>query len=277
MSFSSKSTRGSLWRVLTLCFVLFAYLSHAVYAQRPSSGLVLYDNFNQKFLDPTKWSTFGACFTFSFLECVREIQDGKLRLAVRNYGATNSNDGNQYGPSELHFINPAPIRTIAAQLVVRRTSGQSCPANPGVSSGAHALLQGSFFNSGSGNPADDVQGLLIFNHLPEDPEGVLSVSAFMHWQGQFFGFVSLGTVNVGQKVIAKLAWDQPHAQFVANWADAETGKVVHAFLPYTMPDTAPAAAPDKLLGVRTFAPNCVGTQMLFADMEATFDKVMIGN
>lgn len=277
MSFSSKSTRGSLWRVLTLSFVFFAYLSHMVYAQQPSAGLVLYDNFNQKFLDPTKWSTFGACFTFSFLECVREIQDGHLRLAVRNYGATNSNDGNQYGPSELHFINPAPIRTIAAQLVVRRTSGQSCPANLGVSSGAHALLQGSFFNSGSGNPADDVQGLLIFNHLPTDTEGVLNVAAFMHWQGQFFGFVSLGTVNVGQKVIAKLAWDQPHAQFVASWTDAETGRVVQAFLPYTMPDTAPAAAPDKLMGVRTFAPNCVGTQMLVADMEATFDHVMIGN
>ena len=99
----------------------------------------------------------------------------------------------------------------------------------------------------------------------------------MHWQDQFFGFVSLGTVNVGQKVIAKLAWDQPHSQFVASWTDAETDTVVQTFLPYTTPDTAPAAAPDKLLGVRTFTANCVGTRMLFTDMEATFDKVMIGN
>ena len=279
MSFSSTSARDTLWRIMIVCFVLLAYLSRMVYAQQPSMGLVLYDTFNQKFLDPTKWSTLGACSTFSFLECVREIQDRSLRLEVRNYGATNSNEGIQYGPSELHFIDPVPIRTIAAQLVVRRTSSLGCPANTSFlpNSHAHALLAGNFFNSGSGNSADDVQGFLTFDHMSSDPEGTLSVAAFMNWQGQFFGFVSLGTANVGQKVIAKLAWDQSHSQFVASWTDAETGKVVQAFLPYTIPDTAPAAAPDKFVGVRTFAPNCVGTQMLFAYMEATFDNVMIGN
>jgi len=29
-----------------------------------------------------------------------------------------------------------------------------------------------------------------------DPQGVVTVGAFMHWQGQFFGFVGLGTINV---------------------------------------------------------------------------------
>jgi len=46
-------------------------------------------------------------------------------------------------------------------------------------------------------------------------------------------------------------------------------------MPYTMPDNAPAAAPDKLLGVRTFTPNCIGQQMLIVDLETTFDNVMI--
>jgi hypothetical protein len=195
---------------------------------------------------------------------------------VRNYGSTSSNNGNQYGPSELHFINPAPIKTIAAHLTVRRTSGQSCPANLGVTSGAHAILTGTFFNSGSGNPNDDVQALLIFNHLATDPEGFLSASAFMHWQGQFFGFVGLGPLKVGQRIAAQLAWDQPHAQFVASWTDLVTGRTTSASLPYTMLDTTPAAAPDKLIGVRTFAPNCIGPNMLVADMEATFGDVMIG-
>jgi hypothetical protein len=263
--------------LITLVVLTICAPTRAVYAQEPSWDLVLYDNFNQRFLDPTKWSTYPGCFTGSVLECVREIQDGRLRLAVRSYGATNTNEGVGYGPSELHFVDPAPIRSIATQLVVRRTNSLGCLANTTFlpNSHAHALLQGNFFNSGSGNQADDVQGLLIFDRMSSDPEGVLSVGAFMHWQGQFFGFVSLGTVNVGQKVIAKLAWDQPHAQFVASWTDVETRRKVQVFLPYTMPDTTPAAAPDKLLGVRTFAPNCVGKQMLFSDIEATFDNVMI--
>jgi hypothetical protein len=56
-----------------------------------------------------------------------------------------------------------------------------------------------------------------------------------------------------------------------------TGKTTQMSLPYTMPDTTPPAAPDKLIGVRTFPPNCVGTQMTFSDLDATFDRVWIGN
>ncbi len=264
-------------RSVIVCLVLVACLSRMAYVRASASDLVPYDNFKQKFLDPTKWSTFGACFTFSFLECVREIQDGKLRLAVRNYGSTNSNDGSQYAPSELHFINPAPIKTIATQLLIRRTTALGCPANTGEGSHAHALISGNFFNSGSGNPDDDVQAFLIFDRFSSDPEGVTSAEAFMHWQGQFFGGIGLGTVNVGQKVAISLTWDQSDHQFVVIWTDLESGRVNQGVMPYNISDTTPAAAADKFLGVRTFAPNCLGTQHVFVDMEANFDNVMIGN
>ena len=279
MRFSSKLRVGSTQCILATCFVLLVSLSHMVHAQQPSSNLVLYDNFNERFLDPTRWSPYGACFTWSVLECVREIQEDRLRLAVRNYGATNSNQGVQYGPSELHFSNPTSVRSIATELVVRRTTSLSCPANTTFlpNSHAHALVAGNFFNSGSGNPADDVQAFLIFDHMSTDPQGILTVGAFLQWQGQFFGNVDLGTANVRQRIIAQLSWDQPHSQFVASWTDAVTSKMTQAFLPYTMADTTPPAASDKLLGVRTFAPNCIGTQRTFADMEATFNRVWIGN
>ncbi len=67
---------------------------------------------------------------------------------------------------------------------------------------AHSLLSGTFFNSGSGSPDDDVQAFLILDRFSSDPQGVTSVEAFMHWQGQFFGGVGLGSVNVGQKIVA---------------------------------------------------------------------------
>jgi len=239
------------------------------------SGLIMYDNFNQRFLNPSKWLTSSPCFTWTVLECAREIQNGHLRLEVRGYGATNSNTGNQYGESELHFLTPSRVRGIATQLTVRRTSAANCAASTDFNSGTQAILQGNFFNSGSGVPFDDVQALLFFNHLPTDPAGVLSAIAILNWQGQFFGGVELGTINVGQRVDAHLNWDRKNHQFIASLTDLASGVVSQSSLPYTMPDATPAAFPDKLLGVRVFTPNCIGTQMLVDDVETTFDNVMI--
>lgn len=117
---------------------------------------------------------------------------------------------------------------------------------------------------------------MIFDRFSSDPVGVTSVEAFMHWQGQFFGGVSLGTVSVGQNARAQLTWDRRNHQFVVSWTDVATGNTTHVSMPYSMPDNAPAAAPDKLLGVRAFTPNCIGTQMLVVDLETTFDNVLVG-
>ena len=260
-------------RIVTCWLLLFACFSTVAHGQSLPS-LVRYDNFNQRFLDPNKWATSSPCFTWTVLDCVREIQNGQLRLAVRGYGATDSNQGGQYGESELHFIHPATIKSIATQLVVRRVGGSVCPDNPSQT-GGHAIVMGTFFNSGSGDPNDDVQALLFFNNSPpNDPPGVVIAVALLHWQGQFFGGLELGTVNFGQRITVKLAWDQRNHQFVASWTDVATGIVTAGALPYSMPDTLPASASDKLLGVRVFTPNCTGKQ-LFSDLEATFDNVMV--
>lgn len=214
-------------------------------SQASVAQLVLYDNFSERFLDPSRWIPNSTCSTFSTLECVREIQHDGLRLTVRNYGATNSNQGSQFGLSELHFTNPASIRAIATRLAVRHVSASDCPANPGAPSHAHALITGRFFNSGTGAAGDDVQAFLTFDHFTYDPEGMLEAEAFISWQGQFFGFVSLGTVNIKQAIIAQLRWDQPSHRFVASWTDGVTGNVNKVFLPYAMADTTPPSVTDK--------------------------------
>jgi len=274
MRSSWKSNVAVFAGILALGLIVFVRLPRNVHAQS-STNLVLYDTFDETFLSPSKWSLYGACFTWSVLECVREIQDDRLRLAVRSYGATNSNQGNAYGPSEAHFTNPTPIKRIAASLTVRQANVSSCPANPDTQA-AQTLISGNFFNSGSGNPNDDVQAFLDIEHVSTQPQGQLQAIGFMHWQGQFFGGVGFGSVSVGQRVIAQLSWDQPNHQFVVSWTDVNTGAVTQAFMPYAIPDTAPPAAPDKFLGVRAFAPNCVGTQMMSTYGDTTFDRVWIG-
>lgn len=139
------------------------------------------------------------------------------------------------------------------------------------------LLQRTFFNSGSGNAGDDVQGLLRFDHDASNPQAMVNVLGLLYGQGQFFGGVGIDTINVEQKVIAQLTWDRPNHQFVAGWTDVLTGTKTETHMPYNIPDTTPPAAPDKLIGMRTWAPNCNGTQMLVTDMDTTFDRVWIGS
>jgi hypothetical protein len=159
---------------------------------------------------------------------------------------------------------------------VRRTSAASCPASTDFNSGTQVLVKGTFFNSGSGNAADDVEAFVLLNRLPTDAPGALSVIGFLNWQGQFFDNIFLGTVTVGQKIAMRLTWNQKAHQFVASWTDLATGTVTQQPMPYTMSDLTPAAAPFKSLSVAVFTPNCVGTQMLVDDTEATFDNVMVG-
>jgi hypothetical protein len=262
-------------RIVAFCVFLTVSISGVAYGQS-LPPLLRYDNFNQKFLDPNKWAVSSPCFTWTVLDCVREIQNGQLRLAVRGFGATDSNQGSQYAESELHFLRPSTIKSIATDLVLRRLNGPACAANT-EPPGGHAILQGTFFNSGTGDSNDDVQGLLLIdNRSPSVVPGVADVCSMLHWQGQFFDGVCLGRINVGQKIKAQLTWDQSNHRFLSSFTDLTTGVVAQESMTYSMSDTRPAAAPDQLIGVRVWEPNCVGKQGLASDIEATFDNVMVG-
>jgi len=107
-------------RMVTCCLLVLACLSGGAYGQS-LPPLTRYDNFNQKFLDPLKWNTWGACITSNWqgLECVREIQNGHLRLAHRGFGARDIDSGSQFGAANLNFANPSSIKSITTDLVVR--------------------------------------------------------------------------------------------------------------------------------------------------------------
>ena len=141
----------------------------AMYGQSWVQGWTPFDNFNQEFLNPTKWLQTPACpYWTQELECVREIQFGQLRLAVRNYGDPNSNVGVQNGNSALYFSNPAAIDGFMSTVVIRRTSATACVANMGAFANAQAILAGSFFNNGT----YDVWAFLTMGHDPSMDKGI---------------------------------------------------------------------------------------------------------
>src|SRR5216110_1841122 len=93
---------------------LFCLAAKPAPAQNPN----FYDNFNTKLLDPQKWNTYGACYSSNGqeMECVREINNGKLFLAHRNFGQTDSDTGIQFGGAFLNFSNSAPITSITTDV-----------------------------------------------------------------------------------------------------------------------------------------------------------------
>jgi len=244
-------------------------------------GAMLYDDFNHKWLDPAKWAAAPAggtsnyneaCyFSSNLLECVREIQNDKLRLAVRSYGARDSNEGTQYGESKMMFTQP--FVSLTADVVVRSTSSRGCPANT-TDSWAQAMFTGRFFNSGSGDPNDDVDAHITFAHTSLGDPGMLEVSGFLFWQGQYFGFVTVGSIPVGTPVRATLRWLPSSHKFTAGFENLITHQHFAADVPYSMPDTTPPTGYWDGLYVQVFPANCIG-QQTSSQMEATFDNVII--
>jgi hypothetical protein len=257
-----------------IVFALTASLTLSSFAQQiqSSSGLRLYDSFDQHFINPAKWYTQWQCGSPAVMECEREIQDGQLHLRVRAYGSTTNNDGSQFGTSSI-FLTSSSVTDIAAQAVIQETNAQGCPALTGAGTHGQALLAGSFFNGGGGTADDDVQAYLQFDRYSTDAPGVVLVGGFLKYQGQFFGNVTVGSVNVGDHVFVELKWDKANHRFVERLYKSSTNTWSEQSLPYTIPDSVPAIAPYKQLSANVFADNCVGTQT-FADMGINFNNVM---
>ena len=269
MRFSSRSRVGA---ILALSFVLLVSISLMLHAQQPSSNLVLYDNFDERFLSPTKWNTFGACYTTNGmeLECVREIRDEKLHLAHRNFGNRDTNVGFQFGDANVSFVNPSLIKTITSDLTVQGVAESNCAANPIFGPAAH--IDANFFNTGTGNSSDDIGGHIVF---APDPSGSVIVFGQISQGNNYFFNLPLGGTSMGTPVRASLAWDQPNRRFLVSWTDLRTNIKTDGIMPYSFTDSTPAVNPSKVLTVNTFPANCTANPA-WQYIHATFANVYIG-
>lgn len=240
-----------------------------------SPKMVLYDDFSSHFLDPVKWTPSSSCFASSDLqlECVREIQNKKLRLALRNFGARDSNSGNHFGSQRLFFANPATIVSIQADITYRDSSEIACPDN-NSGFGAGTGINGNFFNVGTNDPNDDIGAHLAFGHTQFDPPGQVTVFGQLSQGFNFFAYFFFGTTRMGSPLRATLSWDQPNHRFVVNVKDLELGTVMSGEMPYSASDTVAAAAPYRSFDISTFPNNCVANQTAVY-MEALYDNVFV--
>lgn len=243
-------------------------------AQASAQKSIPYDDFNQRLLNPLKWNTFGACFTENGLEleCTREIQGGQLRMVHRNFGQRDNDVGFQFGSASLSFANPASIKRITTDLLVRNIEESGCAANPQFGGAAH--IDATFFNTGTGDPNDDVGGHVAFGRAASDPAGQLTAYGQISQGYNYFAYFPLGTVPMGTPVTVTLLWDQPNHQFIAGWANRITHEKTQSLMPYTLADTSAATNPSKVLTVNTFPSNCTANAT-WVYIEANFDNVFI--
>ena len=232
-----------------------------------------YDTFNERWLDPNKWlATYPNCW--GTLECVREIQNGKLRLAVRDFGTTNSDAGVQWSESPMFFVNPNIVTSITADVAPKSFSGLGCATNNTDLTHTQVMIGGSYFNSGSGDPSDDVMAFLIIWIDTNNPT-YMNVLNWWGWRDQA-QWSDMGTYPIGTVFTGKHAWDRTNHQFVASLTVKNTGQTVTTNQSYTMPDGAPAANPYKYLTTQAHSLNCTSAKT-FAQAEATFDNVIINH
>ena len=207
------------------------------------------------------------------MECVREIQNGHLRLAARNIGATDSDSGSQFGESDLYFVNPNTINSITADVTLSRFSGLSCSANTGQPSQTFVKIVGSFFNTGSGDPADDISDEV---HITVDPSNPKTMIVRNWFTGSGLGIsTEIGNYPIGTPLRLSNTWDKANHQFISVvQVIGEPGPGKRVVVPYTVSDTTLPAYAYKQLLTYVYSQNCTSAQT-FAQVEAFFDNVMV--
>jgi hypothetical protein len=245
--------------------------------------LVLYDDFNAAPLDPDKWvgGEFAPEPRGAGAEAVRQIQDGRLRLAYRAYGRTDSNTGRSRHEFALLFQNAAAVTAMQAAVQVTDAAATGCPGNPEPAM-AWATLGGRFFGSAPATPGgavtDVVANIRVFRRSDAtDPPDILRVgSSVFHCAnrpctaGSALHFQDLGAVKRGETARLRIQWDRDNHRFIFQRDDAP-----EVVAPYAVPDTEPPGIPVKLLDALHFVPNCTAAPRPVAFIEAWFDEVRV--
>ncbi len=258
---------------LLLTFVIL--LAVPALAQNQGNNNSYYDTFNEKWLDPAKWDVRYNPPCDRTLECSRQIENGHLRLGLRNFGATDSDSGGPFSWTGLTPVDPNAVNSITADVTVRTFSGTACSATTAVAQ-TNVEMGGLYFNKGTGDPldpSDDVQAILYSIVNTDDPN-TIQVGYYLGSRDLWIAD-EIGRYPLGKTLTATVAWDKANHQFI--FAVNVTGDPSHAaraVAPYYVSDIAPPVNPVRWLDAGVYSPNCTSSQTS-SQVEAFYDNVMI--
>jgi len=167
----------------------------------------VYDHFDGP-LNPALWFTeYGE--DRSALEYGRQIRNGYLELLMRSYGRTDFNDGKTQAQNMMAIVDWTSFKGMKVQLTVTKAM-----IDDALGGQSGILIRASFYNSGSGEPIDDV-GANIGISAPETNSQTLSVGGEVVCgavPGGLGGAV-LGSIKIGEPVYIWVRWDTQVKKF----------------------------------------------------------------
>ena len=272
------------YKVVLGCFIIVSafLLVLPVQALEP---LVLYDDFDSKFIDAEKWIGFDGGIQEVIREIVPEHQDkdkkkmlGCLHMYQRSYGPSIP------GNNVLQFRDPGEITGIKASIEVNSIKAVCCPAPCSDLTVAQAVVGGSFFNSSDTQPLPDNRegdvmaffGVQRFSNSTDPPNTLIVNSWIMRCSNpscsplEFLSVQPLGNVKIGKSVNLTLQWDKLNNQFIF-----QRDNDLPVNVPYTVSDTFSPVIPFKQLVVQGIFQFNAEWPWPMTSVEASFDNVYV--
>jgi hypothetical protein len=268
------------WMLLPCVPVLVTLiLSEAGVAQ-----LKLYDDFNSKQIDPSKWVGEPPSIPGASNKDRREVTveladrkgDRRLHISERAYSATSDNNGAGGSGFGLGFAKPDRVKAMSFTLAVSKEQSVGCSNNPAFSV---AGFFGDYFNpTGPQKGATgDITAGIGASRLSTDTGTTVDVSASISQcedpkcnNQTTLSFQDLGPVPLGSTNTLSAAWDQPNHQFIFRLNHKDP-----VALTYTVPDTFPPGLADRSFYVFGSVPHCTTAPRPFVSIEAFFDNVYV--
>jgi hypothetical protein len=272
--------------------LFFCVFMVAVLAAVPASAqLIVYDDFQEKVLDPNKWVGRGVSDAgVATLEHGRLIKNDPLfglrwlEIFTRSYASVASDTGRSTAYNRLLFADGSNIATIQATVLIRKIQATACGTNT-LSTQPQARIGGMYFNTGVATPGDatnDVRAFIIITR-PSDStnsSNVLDITGTVVVCNDAdcttntpIGTVDIGTAIVNLPVKVRITWDAVNNRFVF-----QKGKSPEVEILYTQTvGGAPGAGlgGTKRVEVNHQIPNCTSAPRPMAFMDAYFDNIKI--
>lgn len=251
----------------------------------------VYDTFKAPLINPDLWWSNqgpGACHLA--LECERVIENGNLRLRIRGFNDSRSNDGDVWSENGLVVANPTAVTGFLARLAFTKAAGTFCSPGGGSMVGQMGL-RATLFHS---HPDEIVSQPDWYNeveaniHMYPATDGTIQVGAILRRIGTNAPAysVDLGKVKLGDLVDIWIRWDdqtspttvffgmQPIRTF-SKRSDGPAPAVEEGFdYAGAFPVREASTNPYRVVRLQSSPHNCGGVS-IFSDVEVKIDSVSV--
>ncbi|MFP5213266.1 MAG: hypothetical protein ACLGPL_07790 [Acidobacteriota bacterium] len=265
--------------IFILCMVL---LVSFIYSSPTSAQtLVLYDDFNKPYVDPSKWIGVEYNDNNIMTELTRSISGTdanrwlNLRLvahSIKSLTAMTIIPGNK-----LRFANAEALTAMKAKATIKSAEVTNCTSNIAYPNFVRFRMAGYFFNCGKAAPGSRVNDIYAQMRIVSSANNPSALSAVAIVDkclddtcDSYDRLLSqpLVSVEMNKPITVGINWSKSGNAFVFT-AGAKTHKYV-----YTLSDAYPAwASNDKRIEVQAGLNNCVDNSTAMGMIEATVDNV----